>query len=256
MMTIQRTLRIRVWCAAGLMWCIGSPAFPAHPLVSEDTGTQGAGGNQIEWNADGARDAGARTNTAALTYTRGIAGALDIFLNTPTTWKAPAGERTGLNDMSLGAKWRFYDREGISLGVKPEWVMATGDEQKGLGNGKNGYGVTLMAQIETGGLTWLLNYGVSRHRFALQADRNDYRGTIHRSSVAVLYGLTERLKGLIDIGQSSPALKAESSKPRFMVLGAIYALSEDLDLDFGFKKGLNSAETDRQWGGGLTWRFR
>jgi len=72
----------------------------------------------------------------------------------------------------------------------------------------------------------------------------------------VLYGLTERLKGLIDIGQSSPALKAESSKPRFMVLGAIYALSEDLDLDFGFKKGLNSAETDRQWGGGLTWRFR
>jgi len=36
----------------------------------------------------------------------------------------------------------------------------------------------------------------------------------------------------------------------------IYALSEDLDLDLGFKKGLNSAETDRQWGTGLTWRFR
>lgn len=254
MMTIRSVTGIAVWSAATLVWCIGMPVFAAHPLVSEDTGTQGPGGHQIELNSDWARDAGSATNTATFTYTRGITETLDIFLNTPTTWKTPAGERTGLNDMSLGAKWRFYDRDGVSFGVKPEWIMATGDENKGLGNGKDGYAITLMAQVEAGDFIWLLNYGVSRHRFKLQTDRDDHRGTTHRSSVAVLYGLTEQLKALIDVGQSSPELKAESSKPRFMVAGVIYALREDLDL--GFKKGLNSAETDRQWGGGLTWRFR
>ena len=36
----------------------------------------------------------------------------------------------------------------------------------------------------------------------------------------------------------------------------IYAVSDDLDLDIGYKKGLNGIETDQQWGVGVTWRFR
>lgn len=241
---------------AALAMVFASPVFAAHPLVSEDTGTQGPGGNQIELNSDWAKDAGATTKIAALTYTRGITETVDVFFNVPNTWKAPSGQNTGLNDTSLGAKWRFFENDGFSLGVKPEWIFATGDENKGLGNGKDSYALTLMAQIEAGDFTWLLNFGSTHNRFKLQADQDDNRKTINRSSLAMLYGVTEQFTVLVDIGQSDAETKAESSKPKFMVLGAIYAVNDNLDFDIGYKKGLNTAETDKQWGVGVTWRFK
>ncbi|MEN9772423.1 MAG: hypothetical protein RJA58_1066, partial [Pseudomonadota bacterium] len=111
-----------------VMLILSGSAYAAHPLVSEDTGTQGTGGNQVELNSDLSKAGGERTNTAAFTYTRGVAEAIDIFVNAPTTWKSPPGQSKGLNDVSLGAKWRFFENGGFSLGIKPEWIAATGDE--------------------------------------------------------------------------------------------------------------------------------
>ncbi len=231
-------------------------AYAAHPLVSEDTGTQGTGGNQVELNSDWSKAGGERTNTAAFTYTRGVAEAIDIFVNAPTTWKSPPGQSKGLNDMSLGAKWRFFENDRFSLGMKPEWIAATGDEDKGLGNGKDSYALTLMAQVETGDVTWLFNYGTTRHQFRLQADSLANRKAVDRVSAAMLYGVTDAITVLLDVGQSDPETKADTAKPKFMVLGAIYAVGDDLDLDVGYKKGLNSAEPSKQWGVGVTWRFK
>ncbi len=239
-----------------VMLTISGAAYAAHPLVSEDTGTQGTRGNQIEWNSDWSKAGGERTNTAAFTYTRGVTEAVDIFVNAPTTWKSPSGQSTGLNDMSLGAKWRFFENDGFSLGVKPEWISATGDEAKGLGNGKDSYALTLMAQVETGDFTWLFNYGTTRNRFGLQSDSLANRKVVDRVSAAMLYGVTDAITVLVDVGQSDPETKVDTAKPKFMVVGAIYALGEDLDLDIGYKKGLNSAEPNKQWGIGVTWRFK
>lgn len=239
-----------------VMLAFSGAAYAAHPLVSEDTGTQGTRGNQIELNSDWSKAGGERTNTAAFTYTRGVAETVDIFVNVPTTWKFPGGQSTGLNDMSLGAKWRFFESDGFSLGIKPEWIAATGDEDKGLGNGKDSYALTLMAQVETGDITWLFNYGTTRNRFALQADSLANRKVVDRVSAALLYGVTDAVKVLVDVGQSDPETKVDSAKPKFMVVGAIYALGDDLDLDIGYKKGLNSAEPNKQWGIGVTWRFK
>jgi hypothetical protein len=238
------------------MLILSGSAYAAHPLVSEDTGTQGTGGNQIELNSDWSRGGGERTNTAAFTYTRGVAEAVDIFINAPTTWKSPTGQSTGLNDVSLGAKWRFFENGGFSLGIKPEWIAATGDEDKALGNGKDSYALTLMAQVETDDVTWLFNYGTTRQQFKLLADSLANRKAVDRVSAAMLYGVTDTVTLLVDVGQSDPETKLDTAKPKFMVLGAIYAVGDDLDLDVGYKKGLNSAEPNKQWGVGLTWRFK
>ncbi len=254
---LMRVMSLRAAALTGVITLIcSSSVFAAHPLVSEDTGTQGAGGNQIELNSDWAKGAGERTNTAALTYTRGVTETIDVFFNIPSTWRAPVGQSTGLNDVILGVKWRLFEKEGFSLGVKPEWISATADENKGLGNGKDRYALTLMAQFEAGDFTWLLNYGTSRNRFKLPADAVVNRKTVDRVSAAMLYGLTEELTILVDVGQSDPEAKAGIAKPKFMVFGAIYALNEDLDFDIGYKKGLNSAENNKQWGLGVTWRFK
>jgi len=88
--------------------CVGS-AQAAHPLITEDTGTQGPESHQIEFNADWATDVHDWTRMANLTYTQGVVDGLDLFINTSSTWGAPAGESTGLNDLSIGAKWIFFD---------------------------------------------------------------------------------------------------------------------------------------------------
>ena len=243
-------------CAVFVAACMGTNlSWAAHPLVSEDTGTQGPGGNQIELNADWARDAGSTTKVAAFTYTRGITENLDLFANLPRTWGAPAGEQTGFNDVSLGAKWRFFEDGGFSLGLKPEWITPSADENRGLGNGKSSYAMTLMAQMEIDDVTLLFNVGATRNRFKLQSDTDAKRGTVNRSSIAVLYRLPWGTTALADLGQADAEDKSEQSKPKFYVLGLIHPVNKDLDIDVGYKKGINTVETDRQWGVGLTWRF-
>ena len=234
---------------------IVSASHAAHPLITEDTGTQGPKAHQIELNADWATDTGNRTKTGGLTYPQGVVDGLDLFLNIPTTWGAPVGEKTGLNDLSIGAKWVLVEDGGFSLGVKPELVMPTGDENKFLGNGRPSYAATVMAQLESGEFTWLFNIGASKNRFKLQADRDDKRTLIRRLSAAVLVQSSDRLTLALDVGQADAEDRVERSKPRYAVLGAIYSVNKNLDFDIGYKKGLNAAETDRQWGMGVTHRF-
>ena len=238
-----------------LSTAIVSASHAAHPLVTEDTGTQGPKAYQIELNADWATDVGNRTKTGGFTFTQGVVDGLDLFINIPTTWGAALGEKTGLNDLSIGAKWVLVEDAGFSLGVKPELVMPTGDENKSLGNGRTSYAATVMAQLESGEFTWLFNIGAAKNRFKLPADRDDKRTLIRRLSAAVLVQSSDRLTLALDVGQADAEDRVERSKPRYAVLGAIYSVNKNLDFDIGYKKGLNAAETDRQWGLGVTHRF-
>ena len=174
----------------------------------------------------------------------------------PSTWKASAGEATGANDISLGAKWRLLETDGFSLGMKPEWIAPTGDAQRGLGNGRDGLGLTIMGQLDAGDFSWLFNVGVTQRRFSLQSARDDNRKTVQRISAALMYSINDRLKAAIDIGQSQAEEKAERSHPKFLLIGAIYEITDGLDIDLGWKKALTANETDRQLGVGVTWRFQ
>lgn len=232
-----------------------SPSWSAHPLVSDDTGTQGPGGNQIELNADWVRDAGSTSKLAALTYTRGLTENLDVFADLPRTWGAPSGEAVGFNDISLGLKWRFFEEGGFSLGIKPVWITSSADENRGLGNGKSSYGLTVMMQIETDEFMWLFNLGTTRNRYKLSADIDSKRSTVNQSSVALLYRLPSGTTMLADLGQADAQDRTEYRKPKFLVIGLIHAVKKDFDIDIGHKRGLNAAESDYQWGAGLTWRF-
>ena len=182
-------LNAKAIAMVGLFMTFVQPSWSAHPLISEDTGTQGSGGNQIELNPDWARDADSATRFVNFTYTRGITEKLDLFANVPRTWSAPNGESRGFNDGTLGAKWRFFERDRFSLGVKPEWITPSADEQRGLGNGKSGYAITLMVQAEHDKFVWLFNIGTTRNRYKLQTDADAKRSTTNRVSAAVLYRL-------------------------------------------------------------------
>lgn len=159
----------------GFFLVFASTAHAAHPLVSDDTGTQGVGGYQVEVNTDWLRDAGVKTRTATATLTRGMTESVDVYLDTPYALSQP----TGFNDMGLGLKWRFFESDGLSVGLKPELSIATGNQEKQLGDGRSGGALTVLTQYDLGAWTWLFNLGTELHRYSSLSSQDEYRRYIN-----------------------------------------------------------------------------
>lgn len=231
--------------------CFAQAVCAEHPLLSEDIGTLGEDVYQIELNTDWLKDGRMRSRVGSLTLMRGVAEDLDIYMNTPATLSSPSG----LNDIDLGLKWRFWEVDNFFVGVRPELRLASGDQQKELGDGKSGAALTFVTQYELGSFTWLFNVGSEWHRFSDPAQELLRRSYIYKTSLATLYAIDKQWTVLVDVGKQSHILKSEKS-PEAIVFGVIYHIDDAVDMDIGYKKALNHTEVDRQIGVGLTWRFK
>lgn len=256
------------WLAAILlatMFFLPSTSWPAHPLITDDTGTQGKGRIQLELNGQYDKDkeawAGFSVESTVwqigTTFSYGIVDNVDLVLNLPYV-KAEAKlsgtlvyyDETGLADISIEAKWRFYEADGLSLAVKPGVVLPTGDEDKGLGAGKTGYHLFIIGSMETAPWAFHANLGYIRNNNEFGEEKN-----IWRASFATAYEAVNNLKLVGNIGFEKNPNTAADEDPAFLIVGAIYSLSENLDIDAGIKLGLTSAETDMSLMAGLAIRF-
>ena len=102
----------RYRCPAAACW-LHAIAYAAHPLISDDSGTQGAGNWQLEVNTDHTRtrDDGQTAWARQLntTLTRGVTDELDVAANLPLQRNSASGEpaQSGVADVTVQAKWRF-----------------------------------------------------------------------------------------------------------------------------------------------------
>jgi hypothetical protein len=232
------------------------PAYAAHPLVTEDTGTQDQGNSQLETNTDfSLANDGSDTRSAALTYSYGALKNLDIFVNTPLTLSAPSG----INDVSLGAKWRFYENGPASLAFKPELLMPSGNADKGLGNGRASASLSLVGSYDAAPWAWHANLAVNINHYRLPADQDANRSVLWRASLAVTHALSEQWKLVFDTGIARNRDSSSRLTPAYLLGGMIYSPAPSLDLDAGIRYGIGcrscDGELDRQIGFGLTWRF-
>ncbi|WP_245200034.1 transporter [Herbaspirillum sp. LeCh32-8] len=228
-------------------------AYAAHPLVTDDAGVQGEGRHQIEVNTDWSRQAGQSGHVGAFTYTYGVTDKLDLFANLPLTFQAKDG--AGVGDYSLGAKWRYYDEEGLALAFKPEFFVPSGDAEKGLGNGKSGLGLTAIGSYETGPWTLHGNAGLRYNRYQLGSDDQSKRKLVWRASAATWYALSEQWRLVADTGLAQNQDKANRTWPAYALLGVIWSPNKSVDLDVGAKFGVNKAEVTRQFGVGVTLHY-
>jgi len=242
----------KIICVLGFM-CTSMPAFAAHPLVTDDTGVQGTGGHQIEINTDWSHHEGEAARVGALTYTYGLTDTLDLYGNVPMTFRAPDG--TGVGDMGFGVKWRVFERDGLSLALKPELLTATGNVDKGLGNGKTSAAFTAIASYETG--DWALhgNAGVDLNRYQRDEDAEARRKMVWRASTAAVYALNDHWRLLADTGVAQNVERANRAWPAFALVGAIWSPNQAVDIDIGARFSLNRAEVTRQLGVGLTLHY-
>ena len=126
------------------MFCMGAAidAHAAQPLITEDTGTQGAQRYQLEILAEQGKERVTRQDrevyTGILSY--GIAESADVQVGMPWYRTGP----DGVGDASLDLKWRFYERNALSFALKPGITLPTGDERDGRGTGKITWGSLLV----------------------------------------------------------------------------------------------------------------
>ena len=240
-------------CAVFFVAVFAGQALAAHPLITDDNGTQGSGKLQLEVNGEYANDNGNSETTLGVTLSAGVRDTVDIVLGVPYVFISEnddAGDRVhenGLSDMSLELKWRVYEKAGLSFALKPGVAVDTGDEEKGLGDGKLSYSLYLITTRELAPFTVHLNLGYIKNRRELR--------DIWHYSLAGEFEAGRALKVVANIGGETNADRSSSVSPIFLLGGIIYSVRENLDIDFGMKTGLNKAESDYTVLAGMSMRF-
>ena len=245
---------------------LGSIAFGANalqPLISDDTGTQGQGGYQIEFAASQSQERfdgeTTRRLDTPLVFTRGMTDTLDVYAGATYARVRPdaTDNGSGVSNPLIGAKWRFYENEDskTSLALKPEilFPVSAGREEAGLGVGKISGSVALLLTQEFGFGQILVNAVVGRDRFRHADDE-----TYGRFSVAPVWNLTEQWQLALDVGVESRRSDGVTAYLRYAELALLYSLNKDLDLALGLLVSADNQSprtTTMTPIGSVSWRF-
>lgn len=231
----------------------------AVPLITDDTGTQGKGKFQLELAGEYAHDKKEgvtnkdSTCSAAITY--GLADTIDVVLSVPyqSLRSDEADCRTresGMADLAIEAKWRLYEKVGLSLALKPGITFPTGDDEKDLGAGKMTYYLYFITSKEMPPWSFHLNLAYIRNE-----NNGDDRKDIWHASVASTLEVLKGLKLVGDIGVETNPDAASGNSPAYILGGLIYSPAENIDIGLGVKSGLTKSETNIAVRGGITYRF-
>ncbi len=249
-------------------------SIPAHayfPFITDDTGTQGQGGNQLELNYIFIKERGVglaedgtyypgefgTSNSFPMTYTRGLTDDLDVFVGiirqtSPTN---------GWMNSSIGFKWRFAGdaEEGWSFAIKPALLtpVSRSMEASGLGNGKTNGTVSLISSY--------LQPKYEVHVNARYTSNLSYSGAEEQQaqhlwgvSVAPVWVLNHQWKLGVDAGlETNP--NATSAQVAYAQIGAVYAPVKNLQIGLGLmgNRALGSPSREYNWSvmSGVTWQF-
>ena len=237
-------------------------------MVTDDSGTQGSGGNQLEisFNEDRVSVSGNtdRSRATPVVYTRGMTETLDAFAGyryIRIRTSAPGGDTSGGGNLSVGAKWRFYENEESKtrFAVKPEilFPVGAGREGAGLGTGKTSGNLTLILTQEVPFGAIHVNAGVGRDRYRDTSINPDTTTT--RASIAPVWCVAEQWTLALDIGTESSYARIARVRSNFAELGTVYSPHKELDFALGM---LGSSDNQRPRTAtqtvtaGIIWRFK
>jgi outer membrane putative beta-barrel porin/alpha-amylase len=222
---------------------LAPPAWGAHPLITEDTGTQGLGRWQLEVNVERQKDGGTRATQWGTTLSYGFRDDADLQIGIPYT------VNQGRQDLAIDVKWRFYQQGATSLGLKPGITLPTGDEQRGLGTGKVTAGSLLILSYEPEAWAFHTHAGYRHGRNAV-----GNREALLHYSAALWLKPTDKLKLVADLSFDTNPDRSSNDSLRQYVFGFIYSVTKDFDVDAGIRRG-NSPAIDRALMAGITLRW-
>ena len=263
------------WFTKGLIFIVpllvACPSWAAHPLITDDTGTQGKGKFQLElngqydWDKENSEDVSVKTTggqaMAMLSY--GIAENVDLVLSMPYLWgqvkenymhkkgsEITVFDEKGIGDAALETKLRLFEKNDLSLALKPGISFPTGNDEKGLGTGRIGGHLFLIGSKELGSWAFHANLGYIRNENKVNECKD-----IWHASLATTYEVIKNFKLAADVGVERNPDKDDNNDPAYIIGGVIYSINENFDVDLGVKGGLSKSETDISALAGVTLRF-
>jgi hypothetical protein len=227
-------------------------AFAAHPLQTEDTGTQGARNVEIENGLARAVFDATTLTTYQPQVSLGLAATVDAIVQPSRAWlKAPPrGATSGRGDTNIDAKWRFWGSDPWSFGIRAGLQAPTSQHGLGLPHGRWAEHALLVATWNDAPTTVHANVGVTRVPRAPGA-----RTTIAHLSAAMMQAVADRLVATMDAELDQDPAAARRTWPGTLLAGAIWTARPGLDLDVGYQRSFSGQPATRQWLAGLTWRF-
>jgi len=248
------------WGAVLMVFVCCGISLAAHPLITDDAGTQGTGKSQIEINyefdnedTDGVEES---LHDISTVISYGIIDTLDLVVALPyqsitTKEEGVKSAEAGISDMTFELKWRFFEREGLSLALKPGLSISTGDDERGLGAGKMGGSFHFIATQEIEPWAFHFDAGYGRNDTTVEEEETD----IWHVSLAAEIQACKWLKVVANVGAERNPDPEDDTPAAFILGGFIFPLTENLDLDIGVKTGLTEPESDYALLAGVTIRF-
>lgn len=238
---VDRICEFTLFLTLILTFLFSGSVYATYPLISDDTDTNGTGKFKLEMNAEYTNDNGDSETQIAAVLSAGIGGNIDLVVSVPYLFtkineRHKTFKKDGLSDLSMEVKWRFYEKDGLNFAIKPGIVLPTGEEDKGLSDGKAAYTLHFLATEELNPVTFHLDLGYIKNRKELR--------DVWHYSMAAEYALSKLLTLVADIGGETNTDKKSSVHPLFLLGGMIYKVNENFSIDFGLKTGLNKAEAD------------
>jgi hypothetical protein len=250
---------VRSACIVIIVTVFSGSAFATIPLVTDDTATEGKGKFQLELFGEYAtgkeEDVTNKNSDLTATLTYGLSDPVDISLSIPyqvlgTDDSALETRGSGFSDPAIEVKWRFYEKEGLSLALKPGVTIPAGNDKKELGAGKVTYYLFFIASKEMNPWTFHINLAYIRN-----SNWEDERKDIWHASFASMVDMTKKLKLAADVGIESNPERSSANPRTYILCGIIYSPIENIDLGLGLKGGLTKPEPDVAIRGGITYSF-
>ena len=229
-----------------------------HPLSRRQAKTAGhrniiANVNYV-YEYERVRDTGDRTNTneADLILTYGLLEKLDLIINAPFKYKVLNGEKnySGMADLSLEAKWKFYEKDALHLAIYPQMTLPTGYYKQGEGEGRVTVGGMFLATKDIDPVTLSLAFSYTRNENKVNDRLNIW--TLYLTGVLKV---SEKLSLLGGAGMERDKNKSYTDNPIYLTGGFTYAVSKTFSLLPSIKWAARKPETDIIFTLGTQWKF-
>lgn len=222
---------------ASLALAVATPAHGAHPLATEDTGTQGEGAFELELGWQRVRDGDLRAMEFGPQLSYGVTDSFDAIVRPAYQDNRELGfTARGFGDSSLGFKWRPFEGDVLSAGTRVDVILPTGNETRGLGAGKASYHAVAVVTADLG--DWRLHGNLGYNRLpAVEGQRRN----LYTVSGAAQWIANETVRFSVELIGNSPS---DANVTRWAVatrVGAIATVTKWLDVDVGYQVRLNDA---------------
>ncbi|MBN1498370.1 MAG: transporter [Spirochaetes bacterium] len=270
--------------AIAALFVLSSTAFAFHPLITDDSGTQGRHNIELEiayqfdrdvsrgfdrsvesilegiWGSVTTRE---DAHELAATISYGLIDPLDLVIGVPyghsraresrVFYNPPlppsgiqglryktTGTDSGIGDPLIELKWMFYEREGLTLAIKPGATLPLGNEDAGFGTGCVSPFLYFIASYEKEWFLIHLNLGYIRNQNKLN-DREDlWHGSLAMEFVLV----PDILRFVVNTGVERNPDKRSNFHDVFVLGGLVVSPSEFCDLDLGFRYSVETSGSE------------